>query len=378
MPVKSFEAHMAETGQQSTLDSLRKAGQFDSARSTYEKTGTYGSLPSPTAGGGGSRSSFASAITGDMAAKVGSYDSAINDSRNKLIEYYKGLEAPEARFNRLNEETGLNQQSKLVEALTGRVMQTEDQLDAIPDSVNQRSGDFLMTEGDRTALISRESEPMLRNLTKLLRSKQYEEIGLAGKQNMVSQLLQLSFMGDERGAKPLQLGIDYTTKDRENALQLLSSIANTKISAYDADLDSEETKMASELGYKRQQEMNQLGHKQAIELEGIRSRNDLNNSMTLKNASLKKDAADQATENEWNAILGSPGVKTEYDVWKKIDQNQDTLRRKGVDVDKLWGLHAALAGQVGSGGTVQRKGEGMDPLTQFLLLTSGMPAAGGQ
>lgn len=45
MATKTFDQYLAESGQQSTLDQLRKTGQYDTAKSKYESSGSYGSQP---------------------------------------------------------------------------------------------------------------------------------------------------------------------------------------------------------------------------------------------------------------------------------------------------------------------------------------------
>lgn len=278
------------------------------------------------------RVDYVNTLTSQLQSESDKYRAEQQAAQQKLIDYYASLEDPTSRYKRISEEQGLPQQQELVNAITKNVMGTEDLIDAIEPSVNQRSTDFLMTDADRTALVAREQDPLVKNLTKLLRSKQYEEIGLAGKQQMVADLLNLSLQGDEMRAKPLQLGVDYSTEDRKEASNLLSGVLNTKASAYNADITSQESKAAADLAYSREKE--------------------------LKAMSGSDKAGKQQVEDTWNSILGR--AKTEYDVWKYIDENQDALRKAGVDVDELWSRHAALAAKVGVGGEVRSSGSAED------------------
>lgn len=46
--MKTFDQYMAESGNQSTLDQLRATGKYDSARSQYDSSGSYGNFSSPS------------------------------------------------------------------------------------------------------------------------------------------------------------------------------------------------------------------------------------------------------------------------------------------------------------------------------------------
>lgn len=300
------------------------------------------------------RVDFTNKMTEDLMKQNAGYQTKIDTARNALIDFYKGVESSTDRFNRFRKEQGVANQEELVNALTRQVMDQTDLVEAIPDSVTERTGDFFVTEGDRTAIIAREQQPLVESLTKLLRSKEREEIGLAGKQNLVSQLLSLSMQDDEIRARPLQMGVDYTTADRDTAMSLLTSITGKKIDAFNADQTATDRKQAAETEYQRTLEKLAKQMEFDKEMEKTRQSNRValknlgfSQSLQLKDLQKADDAAEQKTEDAWNSILGS--ADTEYDVWKAIDNNQGTLRSQGVDVDKLWSKHAALAGEVGTG-----------------------------
>lgn len=271
------------------------------------------------------RSDFTNSSLQTMLSADAGKAAAQSDAQKALIEYYKGLPSVTDRYTKLAADNGLNEQQKLVDALTKNVMQTEDSVDAVEPSVNQRTGDFLVNEGDRTALVAREKQPILETLNKLLRNKQYEEIGLQGKQALVSNLLNLSLQDDQLRAKPLELGVDYTTEDRNTALSLWKEISGAQISAFNADQSAAEQK--------------------------AKDANDLAIANGKKATAEAKDKKDAATEAKFNAITA--GAKTERDVWNTINANQDQLRKEGIDVDKLWQLHADLAAKTGVNGNIR-------------------------
>ncbi|MDQ3232676.1 MAG: hypothetical protein M3Q07_12730, partial [Pseudobdellovibrionaceae bacterium] len=225
----------------------------------------------------------------DMSGKFLESDKAekvkVDAARGSLVNYWSNREGATDRFGRIAGEQGLSEQQSLVDSLTRNVMTNQDLIDSIEPSVNERSGEFLINEGDRTAIVARERAPIEQNLTKLLRSKEYAEIGLQGKQALVSTLMQLSFQDDEMGAKPLQLNVDYTEDDRKVARDIFSSIMGAQVSAFSGDQDSRDAAQARAEAERMQREMNQISFGQSKELENLSSSNSLKNSLALKAAS---------------------------------------------------------------------------------------------
>lgn len=345
----------AGTAQQNTalLNYLRGSGT-----PTASAPSSPAPAPSPTPTASPTpRLDFVNNQTAQLQTQSAAAKAPMDAARQKLIDFYASLESPEARYKKLREENGVAAQEALVNALTKDTMKQQDLLDAIEPSVNQRSGDFFINEADRTALVARESDPVLKSLNTLLRNKQYEEIGLAGKQQLVKDLLNLSLQGDEQRAKPLVLGVDYSTEDYKTAMDLLTSVTGQRISAFNADQSTAEDQAF-------QREMERLSQKNKIELENLQT----SNSLKLKGANKAEQAADDKTETAWNQLLGS--ATTEYDVFKQLDQKQDELRKAGIDVDKLWQKHAALAAETGVGGAIRKTNNNSSSLTAEALLAA--------
>jgi hypothetical protein len=321
----------------------------------------------------GARTAYADQLNKDV-VKLDSAKSAESAAALKAMQdYFANLPTSTQVYGDLREQNNLPQQEELVNALTKQSMSLTDLVEAVPGSVNERTGDFLVNESDRTAIVAREQQPLLESLTKLLRQKQYEEVGLAGKQNLVKELLTLTMQDQERGAKPLQLGYDYSVRDREIAVDLLQGLNQTKFQAYDADLSSEEKKQQDAADKEFQKLMESIQQNNRVQLENLSSKNSLSNSLTLKAASDKKEAADTKTETAWNSLLGS--AKTEYDVFTKLDKEQDKLRAQGIDVDKLWQKHSALAGEVGVGGEIRKSSTSLfDDPAAFAATIAGVQA----
>lgn len=350
-------------------------------------------------GGGTPRLDFVKGLTDTFKTENAALQGKVDTARTGLIDYYKGLEDPTTRFNRIAGEQGLTEQQNLVNSLTKNVMQNQDLVEAIEPSVNARSGDFFVNDAQRTAIIARERAPIEQNLTKLLRSKEYAEIGLQGKQQFVSQLLQLAQQGDEQKARPLQLGVDYSTADRDAAREIFSNIIlPSQSGAFTSDQDAADAVRAAEAQRQFQiaeaekersfqKSRDESSFANAITMENLSSENQLNSSLALKGFDVAnrtsgggssksskeaEKAQKQATEDAWNKIVA--GAKTEYDVWKAIDKNKDALGKSGVNVQGLWSKHAALAAKTGTGGAIRSssKGATSSKLEEFKKAAAGI------
>lgn len=281
-------------------------------------------------------------------------------ARQQLMDYYSGLESTTDRTNRLRTELKIGDQENLVNALTTQSLDLNKLIEGVGDSVNARSGDFLMTDADRIALTARERQPLQKELNTLLQQKEREEVGLNTKYANLNQLLQAAFQDEEKYAKPLVLNVDYTAEDQKVAMNLLDSIINRQTQAAFADISSSED-------LQRQQE----AFRQQLQLEDVRNTNDvakmkLDASLSSKNGynANASGALGSNSDYVWDSIVSNAG--TEYDVWKYIMDNQDKLRQQGVNVDELWARHMALKAKVGQGGSIRSSGSD-DPYARFGL-----------
>lgn len=334
-----IQNYQGTANQNIQLLNLLKGGSQPATQSNNTPTVTPSasvSTPSTTAT---PRLDYVNSFIDEYKATNTANQAKVDESRQKLIDYYAGLTPITDRYTKLSTEQGLPQQQELVNSLTKNVMNTEDLIDKVEPSVTARSGDFLMTEADRTALVSREQKPLLTELNKLLRNKQYEEIGLAGKQNLVKELIAYSIQQDQMGAKPFELGVDFTEADRKAATDVFDKILSTSVSAFNADVSSSEAKAESAADR---------------EFQLTKMEKQLANDLALESAKQKTGTSTKTntkTESAWTDII--KGSSTEYDVWQKINDNQTALRAMGVDVDDLWRRHKALADQVGTGGKIK-------------------------
>lgn len=260
-------------------------------------------------------------------------------ARDKLINYYSTLEDPTARLTRLRDENGVGAQQELVDALMRNVMDTENNIDDLEGSVNERSKDFLINDAGRVAMLAREREPLLKSLTKLLGQKQREEIGLSGKQALVSQLLDLSFKNDQMRAEPLKMGVDFTESDRKMAQQVFSEYAGRTSSAISADISDQEQSRRDAENRDFQKYLTDLKYQQDIAMENLQTDNAIRQSNATKSSSTAKSKVKEAAENEYNKIMGNS--KSESEVWQKIYNNRNKYAELGI-IDELWNLHGAF------------------------------------
>lgn len=251
------------------------------------------------------------------------------NAQQKVVDFYGSLEDPNARLDRFNSQYGVTDQQALVNALRKDVMNAQTSVDNIEPSVNARTGDFLVNEADRNAIIAREQAPLLKELNKLLENKSREEIGLSDAKNMVVQAIQAATQADQNRLQPLLLGVDYSKEDYNTAMGLLKEVSQNSLNAYFQDIASNEAQAADTRNFNQQ-----------VALQKMKD--------SSSNTKTQADQTKQKTEDAWNYIVGLGS--TEYDVWKYINENQDQLRSQGVDVNDLWSRHLALKAKTGQGG----------------------------
>lgn len=295
--------------------------------------------PSSSSDSSTARQDFVNSLYSTFNTEDAVRQSKVDAARKALTDYYASLEDPTVRFQRINEEQGVTQQQNLVNSLTKDVMGNQDLIDALEGSVNTRVGDFLMNDAQRVALLARERYPLEQNLTKLLRQKQYEEVGLQGKQQLVQELLQLSLQNDQIKAKPLELNVDFSNQDLTQARSIFQSIASNKIQAFDMDLASKEAKAKEERDRAFQEQQQKEKFANDIALENLRTQNDITKyNQTTGSKTSQKNVKAQA-QAVYNNLLG--GSNSEYELWKKIMDNRDMYSKMGI-IDELWNLHGQL------------------------------------
>ena len=292
------------------------------------------------------RTDFVSNLYSQFQTQDAARQAESDKARKALVDYYTGLEDPTARYQRLRTEQGLPEQENLVNALTKDVMQQQDILDELEPSVNNRIKDFFIDEGDRASMLARESDPVIKNLNKLLRNKQYEEIGLSGKQQLVAELLNLSFRNDEMRAKPFELGVDFTKEDREMARQIFESLAGRSADAFSQDVGAQEERDMFTKKLAADREASTLDFEREKQMAAIKHQYDLEYKLTESPSSSegKKDTK-QKTETLFNNILGES--RSEWEIWKNISDNEDLYRQLGYDLDYLYNLHSKIKGSIG-------------------------------
>lgn len=88
--MKNFDTYMAETGQQSTLDELRKTFKYDSAKAQYEQQGYYGSGGKAQSSGTGYGSTTGSSY--NINDIIGQVQSALTNSLGTVTSSLSNLQ----------------------------------------------------------------------------------------------------------------------------------------------------------------------------------------------------------------------------------------------------------------------------------------------
>lgn len=215
-------------------------------------------------------------LVSDEAAKREATSAA---AREKLVNFYNTLEAPEDRYNRFREEHGVADREQVVNDLIRNIMGTQDTIEGVKENVTNRSRDFLMSQDQVDSLAAKERLPHQEILTKLLRSKEYEEVGLQGIMNNIMTLMNLSAQGDELKARPLHYGVDWAEKDKGFAVDLMKTLTGRSTEAYGQDVSLAEQRRRDEEARAFEKEMAAIN---------------FNYDKTLKNMGSGSSAADDA------------------------------------------------------------------------------------
>lgn len=260
--------------------------------------------PAPAAAGGGPRIDFAN-----------KQQSEIDKKRQALINYFKSLPSVENRFKGYLDEHGVTQQQQLVDALTGEIMSTTDRLEMVQDDVNDRSGDFIVTDAQARGIANRERQPIEEFLMKTMRNAEHASIGLQGKQQLVQQLLAMSLEDDERKAKPYEIDLDEQ-----------KSAAERLIAAFGGDQDSREAQAAAAVARAHDLMLQNDSQEHDFALENLSHQNQLARSRStgsggssgaktrtgapVQSSTITKEvlsANQQVADRHWNDILATTG-----------------------------------------------------------------------
>lgn len=274
----------------------------------------------------------------------GTYSSllgGVNDARTKLINYYSSLENPMARYDRVYKEQGIGDQQATVDSLTKNLLQTSNLMEDMPASVKSRVGDFVMDEGDRASLLSRELQPLQEAQRTQSRSLDLANVGLQGKYQALNNLIALASQSDAQGAKPYELGVNYASEDLSSGMGVAQGKSERLMSAFNQDTQAAEARRQAEENWQHQLQLAAINHKYALDEQS--------NSARLSKSASDKTIKDMA-DNTFNQILG--GAQSEYDVYAAIQK----LKASGADpslINELMNRHAELKARVGLDGPVR-------------------------
>lgn len=314
------------------------------------------------------RLDFVNGLTQNVLSTDNANKAKVDTARTALTDYYTNLPKLTDTYTNLREQNGIPQQEELVNSLTKNALNTQTSINNLDPAITLRAGNFDINEAKRQSIIARERTPLQNSLTDILKEKDIASIGLDQKQALVSQLLNLTQADQERGARPLQLGVDFTEKDREIATNLLTGLMGSQVSAYSGDVSAQQA--AQEAEKQRQFQAAQTAEQaklaaskdqnnfaQSLALENIRSANNIKEKTTVGAGTateymrLNQDKQQQATEDTFNNLVA--GANTAQEVLNKIKENASSYASQGIDVNKLYSLYASLAARVGSTGSIR-------------------------
>lgn len=314
------------------------------------------------------RLDFVNGLTQNVLSTDNANKAKVDTARTALTDYYTNLPKLTDTYTNLREQNGIPQQEELVNSLTKNALNTQTSINNLDPAITLRAGNFDINEAKRQSIIARERTPLQNSLTDILKEKDIASIGLDQKQALVSQLLNLTQADQERGARPLQLGVDFTEKDREIATNLLTGLMGSQVSAYSGDVSAQQA--AQEAEKQRQFQAAQTAEQaklaaskdqnnfaQSLALENIRSANNIKEKTTVGAGTateymrLNQDKQQQATEDTFNNLVA--GANTAQEVLNKIKENASSYASQGIDVNKLYSLYANLAARVGATGSIR-------------------------
>lgn len=154
----NYDAYMAESGQQSTLDAQKANFTYDAAKSAWE-SGGGANTPTLKPLDLSSLPSTQSFVQNQFAGE----DAALQ----ALIQMMQGQPKPLDLYNQMEAEAGIPELKGASKALSQEVASLEDAIYGVEGQVEGRSQESLLTEAQRQRLVQSLRDPMQEKLTRL-------------------------------------------------------------------------------------------------------------------------------------------------------------------------------------------------------------------
>jgi len=150
-----------------------------------------------------------------------------------------GLERPEDISKRIQEEEGVTGIRESTKGLRQSIASAQGQLGELPGAVRQSLRGALVTEGQRTRLIAKESIPITKELEVLSRTLGVESANLSEAMSAAITQTQFAIQGQERDLEPSRLNIQQVAQLNQQRLALFSDAAARELTAFTTQRESE-------------------------------------------------------------------------------------------------------------------------------------------
>lgn len=161
-----------------------------------------------------------------------------NQAVKAYQDYYTNAETPEAAYRRLSGEQDISGVQDALRTIAGNLNTQQGLLKNLEPDINTRTAGFDVNESQRRQILAKESEPLVRNIEDLTRSKAVQQEDLNTRLGIVNALLQAAGLTTAQKAKPLEIGmesakggLDQYLKEQESQKDYDRQVALTKLSA---------------------------------------------------------------------------------------------------------------------------------------------------
>lgn len=178
-----------------------------------------GGRPSPSQAGGTANigtttSRVASGATNPLA---GIPLTGLTSLQRQYLQQSANLPSGEDLYNQYATEMGINQQADLVAGLQRTTMDLEKKIADIEPMIQQRAGDFVITEGQRGRMVNAEQKPLRDQYLEAARQLNYADAGLSSKKDLLSTRLKFAMEAQNRPLDLLKQVMEFNSSNKSSS-----------------------------------------------------------------------------------------------------------------------------------------------------------------
>lgn len=175
-----------------------------------------GGRPSPSQAGGTANigTTASPAASGSTNPLAGIPLTGLTSLQRQYIQQSATLPSGEDLYNQYANEMGLNQQADLVAGLQRTTMDLEKKIADIEPMIQQRAGDFVITEGQRGRMVNAEQKPLRDQYLEAARQLNYADAGLASKKDLLSTRLKFAMEAQNRPLDLLKQVMEFNDSNK--------------------------------------------------------------------------------------------------------------------------------------------------------------------